>query len=1212
MTRTYNRQPISVSTSSKDYPEQRALVQAEFKGLCDDKNDSTIDQSTFVSVNNMLVDDDGLLISRPPLKSEGIHNIENEWQFGNYVLRYVREVGDTYYGYLTCVSHNMITSDTSDKFSKLYWHSDGIPDLHFAHIEDKIFIWIDKSLYVLNTSGEDGKLYFEDAKKYIYVPITKQVVNGVEQDYESPNLLTDCHKKRHLYNAVSGLNERELEDKKVIISYNGKKIQETTYDKELLYFPSLVNGNKIIDVVDNIFLSKYLDRYYVTFGTNIQRELPIANELLYGPVLTRDGLNAMAITKNGILKCELVVQGSESKAFTWVNIGTIPAKLSSVYHAYFLTDDTYVFTYFDTETPSTESPSVGGTRIAYKYPSGDTYIAGNVRIPNALSAFRSVIEIQTIGDTRIAYIYSLYERAVLGTMTSGITPVNGYKISLFSLYYIDDIMYDPSIIRGPTDLLTVPFGTLNTLDIYLTASYDDIDMRVTSASYADSELESTGEGDSATTTNVNYLYLGSTLSIVYRAKRYNNKTEEYLNMTYIDSYDIQLKYKVGTTTVSTYGITSNDSSSVIEYDANIFKLSSEKLVTDKYIHTDRVTTINDNLLVNYQPAAYVKNRDRIKLSIVDENGNTVIKEYFITVVDTDGSSLLDTNNVKYGDIIVLSEGDNKVETLSGAALSRKEQVVSSNGIVKQNMQFTKNNRFKLRSVGTGDLTSVHVKYGDDVIFTPYGMSISIYNKNVVDFYHQNNTYIEIAGTSIFAEQTLKIEEVPRVIPLTTEVLKIGDKIYTNSFINTNDKVTIDEMLDGRGFNITEMTSVDFKKPTLHKQAGEHFFYFEDGGKHLLEVTQTKRNENGEFLLYLPKSAEQVFANEITNMHPLAENTMAVFTPREIFYSTYTTTDEGNILFYKPILSKLPTGCRKGNDVITALDGSAIIFPTERGITAMSPEQFIATSEPTLSYLSDTIQDKYYHFYNDEVKNFKGNDYKPDIKIITYRYWILFYRYMDREILALDTRGATWWVWSVPYPIKKLINDGRLHLLLHVEGIAFNNHGTRFLWADRESSMYLNDKDFPELLASEFKYKDDVLSDSLSGDYESYYENEYIGERKIAIYASPIIKWHFVSPKLHFNAINNYKAVKGINLNVKGMEALTAKLSTKVFRDTFHPEKSESMEININDLRTFVKRLNLSHVTNFQYRLENDVSNEAQYQLKLNFLAIKFEVKERLK
>ena len=65
---TVNRNPVTVNTSSKanrDYSQYFNHVQ--FKGLCSNQNVDTIDPSTFADVENLYVDSDDTLASRPKL-----------------------------------------------------------------------------------------------------------------------------------------------------------------------------------------------------------------------------------------------------------------------------------------------------------------------------------------------------------------------------------------------------------------------------------------------------------------------------------------------------------------------------------------------------------------------------------------------------------------------------------------------------------------------------------------------------------------------------------------------------------------------------------------------------------------------------------------------------------------------------------------------------------------------------------------------------------------------------------------------------------------------------------------------------------------------------------------------------------------------------------------------------------------------------------------
>lgn len=438
-------------------------------------------------------------------------------------------------------------------------------------------------------------------------------------------------------------------------------------------------------------------------------------------------------------------------------------------------------------------------------------------------------------------------------------------------------------------------------------------------------------------------------------------------------------------------------------------------------------------------------------------------------------------------------------------------------------------------------------------------------------------------------------------------------------------------------------SISADVPDHFATINEHYFAYNTvDGRNLLEVTTTKRDEDAfftndetHFLLYLPKRNEQKFSNKITNLHPLSDTDIGIFTEKEVWYVS-TLSADNTIVYTKPTKSRIPVGCRDGSTVVTALDGQALMFATPRGITAMAPQDFVATTEKTLSYFSDAIQGKYDSFYNDEVMssaripNEFTDGYKPMIRVNTYKYWLLFYKYFDREILALDTRTGSWWVWTTPYPIKSITVGSRLHVLMQLDYTpieVYDEHsagvivspatraslmGVSFVLADRELNALSTDEGFPIEDESAITYYDDTVDKVLNGLSTLVYENEFVGSRRVLHYASPVINWYFTSQKLHFGAINNYKTVKEIIANLKGTKTFTAKMSTKVFRDWYHPVQDNIVEVKVNEARTFIKRVNLMHTINFQYKIESYSSADEQHQLRLNSISIKYETKERIR
>lgn len=468
---------------------------------------------------------------------------------------------------------------------------------------------------------------------------------------------------------------------------------------------------------------------------------------------------------------------------------------------------------------------------------------------------------------------------------------------------------------------------------------------------------------------------------------------------------------------------------------------------------------------------------------------------------------------------------------------------------------------------------------------------------------------------------------------------IDGTIWTSDISSdTDNQLEIDEVINGE-YDEEGNLEIDFSDniPDYYASFNDNFLSFTDidNGYNLLEVTSTRRNEEQltehqqDFLFYLPINSEERFSEKITNLHNIADTTLGVFTETSIYYISSVRLDSG-LSYSKPVKSKIPLGVREGDDVVTALDGQVILFATKRGVASMTPQDFIASTERTLVYLSDAIQNRYEKFYNQSVKsaslipNEFDTGYKCMIKICTYRYWLLFYRYMDNQILAYDTRYNAWWVWTTPYPIRELIITNRLEALLQIDFNPVDNSqiilpankfpfmGIRYLWTDDEVDLDADVSGAFPTLTYEYEanesYYDDVIEGALNGDSELIYDNEFAGSRRQLSYASPTIEWHITSQRLHLGALNNYKLIQAIYMTAKGVDNMTATLSTKAYRDAYHPESSIVFQMRINDLRTFLKRMNLMHTQFFQFMLSNDTNQETQRHLKLDSISIRYEVK----
>ena len=70
MAKTFNRRPLSVNTPSANDVKNYFFNHYTWKGLADDKNFLAVDQETFADCNNVYMDSEGLLRSRPSIKKD--------------------------------------------------------------------------------------------------------------------------------------------------------------------------------------------------------------------------------------------------------------------------------------------------------------------------------------------------------------------------------------------------------------------------------------------------------------------------------------------------------------------------------------------------------------------------------------------------------------------------------------------------------------------------------------------------------------------------------------------------------------------------------------------------------------------------------------------------------------------------------------------------------------------------------------------------------------------------------------------------------------------------------------------------------------------------------------------------------------------------------------------------------------------------------------
>ena len=288
-------------------------------------------------------------------------------------------------------------------------------------------------------------------------------------------------------------------------------------------------------------------------------------------------------------------------------------------------------------------------------------------------------------------------------------------------------------------------------------------------------------------------------------------------------------------------------------------------------------------------------------------------------------------------------------------------------------------------------------------------------------------------------------------------------------------------------------------------------------KNKLYINEDRYDDDGEFLFYLPEKNTNEFDNVITKLHQINETTVAVFFEDEIYYTVY----DSDVNTYRYYKSKLQFGLRKGANVITSDDSVTTFFATDRGIMALTYQNFIASSEQATTPISDSV----FNYMRDFLKGKIVKLYKKD-------FWIAVYN-GSNTVWILDIRNGSWW---------------RQELSSALSNVWTRNSDPLLCMGTICS------------IAKDGEYTDD-------------------GER---------INWFFQSQKLHLSALNYYKSVQAITFfGVSDDDSCLFNLDTYAYRDTIYENATKNVEYGINLIRTYLYRLHIMKLHEFQFRVYSD-------------------------
>lgn len=292
-------------------------------------------------------------------------------------------------------------------------------------------------------------------------------------------------------------------------------------------------------------------------------------------------------------------------------------------------------------------------------------------------------------------------------------------------------------------------------------------------------------------------------------------------------------------------------------------------------------------------------------------------------------------------------------------------------------------------------------------------------------------------------------------------------------------------------------------------------------------------------LYFPEVNVQKYDFPITNLHQIAENKIAVFSRRGIDYITKI---EGEYYYDK---SRIPVGALDDCEIITVNDGKYTVFPSERGLAVMGYQDFVATTDQSVSYATDNIIDRWAEFSK-----------SGPVKMCHHKFWVFIYN-MTNKVFVFDIRNNSWWHWTFPKPVRKMYFDDELHLIADID-FRLTYDGEYFDYCDEEANK---------------------------------------------------IPWSIESQKLHFDAPNHYKHIINFTFNSLSDRKfpLSIRLDVKNYRKQIDDGKPELFDYKIDVIRTFVKRVNYAKVCEFQYEIRYDEATYINVPFEVSAITIKYKI-----
>lgn len=193
--KTINRTPYTVDIPTTKELDNKYFNHSNWKGMCDDKNFIGVDQETFADCNNVYIDAEAILKSRPSIKYTNKDSLFHVYKFGKYYVEHKYITENNY-------SIRVVNTSIDDKLGNAWARNIGSAKVQsIVQADEKIFVFVsDGNHFYFDTTTDTFVTDKATVESYFYLPITKAYVNNSRgTDAESPNELYTGYRERYDY-----------------------------------------------------------------------------------------------------------------------------------------------------------------------------------------------------------------------------------------------------------------------------------------------------------------------------------------------------------------------------------------------------------------------------------------------------------------------------------------------------------------------------------------------------------------------------------------------------------------------------------------------------------------------------------------------------------------------------------------------------------------------------------------------------------------------------------------------------------------------------------------------------------------------------------------------------------------------------------------------------------------------------------------------------